>query len=134
MTQGRGDPSRRGLQVLLAILGTVALTLGLLTAIVGTSNIPGGDDVSASVDSEMRFHAVWYAVVGALVLLSIRKMEDSTTLIRAVGAGVFLAGCSRIISIVVVGRPATTYVVLMVIELVLPFVVIPWHAIVAKRR
>jgi hypothetical protein len=134
VTKERVDPSRRGLQVLLGVLGTVALTLGLLTVIVGASNIPGGDDVSASVDSEIRFFAAWYAVVGVLIFQSIPRVEESTVLIRALSAGVFLAGCARIISIVAVGRPATVYLVLMVIELVLPFVIVPWQTVVARQR
>jgi hypothetical protein len=134
MTEERKITIRRGLQVFLAVLGTVALSFGLLTMLVGASNIPGGNDVSASVDSELRFHAAWYAVIGALLLMSIRRVESATTIVRAVGIGAFLAGCSRIISIVVIGRPATTYLVLMGIELALPFVVVPWQAIVARRR
>ena len=133
MTGERNELIKRGLQVFLGVLGTVALVFGSLTMIVGASNIPGGDEVSASVDSELRFHAAWYAVIGALLLLAIRRLEESTRLVRAVGVGVFFAGCSRIISIAAIGRPATTYIVLMVIELLLPFVVIPWHALVARR-
>ena len=48
----------RGLQVLLTFVGAVALIAGTVSVILGASVIPTRGEVSASVDSEMRFYAV----------------------------------------------------------------------------
>jgi hypothetical protein len=47
--------SRRGLQAILTILGLVAVVFGTLTVFTGGAGVIGGGEVSASVDSELRF-------------------------------------------------------------------------------
>jgi hypothetical protein len=92
----------------------------------------GASDVTADVDSEMRFYAVWYVVAGAFLLRATRRVESETWTIRLIAAAFFVAGCSRILSWVAVG-PHLSQLILMVIELILPLVVIPWQASVARR-
>jgi hypothetical protein len=60
--------SRRGLEVFLAILGAVALGFGALAVVTGTSLIPNGGAATASIDSELRFYAVWYAAAGVVLI------------------------------------------------------------------
>lgn len=129
----RHNRLRRSLQVFLTILGLVAIAAGLSTALFGATTVAGVDEASPAVDSEMRFFAVWYAAAGAALLRAIPRIEARAALIRGVGVAFFIAGCARLLSWVGVGRPPTVAVVLMVIELALPFIVIPWHVAVARR-
>jgi len=126
--------SRRALQVVVAILGTVALVFGLQTVLFGAAPILGVGEVPPSVDSELRFHAAWYAGAGALLLWTVPRIESAGLIIRAVGMVVFIAGAARLISLLTVGVPHTLYVALMAIELTIPAVLVPWQAAVAKRR
>ena len=114
-------------------MGIVMLVAGSLSVVLGASSVLGVRDVTAEVDSEMRFYAVWYVVAGALLLRASRRVESETWTIRLVAAAFFVAGCSRILSWVVVGRPHLSQLILMVIELILPLVVIPWQASVVRR-
>ena len=116
------------------MLGFVALVAGLGTVLFGVESIVGAEPVSATVDSEMRFYAVWYVGAGMILIRSARRVESDTTPIRAIAALLFIAGCSRALSWVVVGRPHTVAVTLMVIELVLPLVMLPWQAAVARTN
>jgi hypothetical protein len=125
--------SRRGLQLFLVILGLVALIAGALAMLFGAGLVPDAGAVSANVDSEMRFFATWYAVAGFVLLRAAPKVESQTTLIRTVAAAVFVAGCTRILSLIVVGKPDPQFLVLMAIELALPFVLVPWQSAVARR-
>jgi hypothetical protein len=109
------------------------LVAGSLSVVFGASSVLGADQVTAEVDSEMRFYAVWYVVAGAFLLRATRRVESETWTIRLVAAAFFVAGCSRILSWVVVGRPHQSQLILMVIELILPLVVIPWQAAVTLR-
>ena len=127
-------PSRKGLQVFTALLGSVAVVAGLSTVLLGADSIAGAESVSPSVDSEMRFYAVWYFGAGLALLRSVPRVESDSTIIRAVAALFFLAGCSRALSWMVLGKPHTVAVVLMVIELVLPLMIVPWQAAVARAR
>src|SRR3977135_3218068 len=47
--------SRRGLQVVLAVLGMVAVASGLYGMLAGPAALPGAGPVDATVDSEYRF-------------------------------------------------------------------------------
>ena len=109
------------------------LVAGSLAVVFGASSVLGAGDVTADVDSEMRFYAVWYVVAGAFLLRAPRRIESEAWTIRLVAAGFFVAGCSRILSWVAVGRPYLSQLILMVIELMLPLIVIPWQASVARR-
>jgi Domain of unknown function (DUF4345) len=124
---------RSGLQALLAVMGTVMVVAGAATVVLGAASVPGVDVAAPDVDSEMRFYAVWYVVAGVAVLRVVRDVESATTTVRLVAAGFFTAGCARILSWVVVGRPHAIAIVLMVLELVLPIVIVPWQAALARR-
>ena len=126
--------ARTGLRALLSIVGAVMVVAGASTVVLGSSSIAGVDAPSPAVDSEMRFYAVWYVVAGIALLRSLARLESATLVVRLVAAGFFVAGCARALSWVVVGRPPAFAIALMVVELVLPIVVVPWHAAVARGR
>jgi hypothetical protein len=124
---------RRRLQTFLTSLGLVAFIAGLATVVFGVASIVGAEDVSGTVDSEMRFYATWYAAAGAVVLRSARRLDSEGWVIRGVAAAVFVAGCSRALSWVTVGEPHVVAKVLMIVELVLPFIIVPWHAAIVRQ-
>lgn len=116
----------------MALIGAVALVAGLLSVLFGVDLVPDSAGASASVDSEMRFYAVWYAAAGLIVLRAARRVEASAGTIRGLAAGFFVAGCARVISWVVVGRPHDLQLVLLVLELALPLILVPWQSAVAR--
>ena len=126
--------TRKAFQVFLVVLGTVALVAGGLGVVFGAAVIPGSPDVAPSVDSELRFFAAWYVAAAVAIFRAARKPEESRDTTRLVGAAFFLAACGRLISLVVVGRPHVQFLVLMVIEFLLPVVLIPWQAAVARGQ
>jgi hypothetical protein len=119
--------ARRGLQTTLGIIGSVATVAGLGSVVQGTGGVLRGGKVSANVDSEFRFYASWYTVLGVLILGAARRPESATTVVRACGAGFLLAGCSRILSMKSVGQPHTLFKVLTAFEFAIPAVIIPWQ-------
>lgn len=124
--------SRRGLQLFVLLLGSVAILTGLATVVIGVDSIVGAEEVSGTIDSEMRFYAAWYLGAGIVLLRSVGKVESARTEIRGIAALFFVAGCSRILSWLMVGEPHAVARVLLVIELALPFVIVPWQASVAR--
>jgi hypothetical protein len=128
-----GHRARGALQAILAVLGAVMVLAGASTVLLGATSIVGVDTPSPSADSEMRFYAVWYVIAGVFLLRALRTLETSTTTVRLVAVGFFAAGCARALSWLVVGRPSSVAVALMVVELVLPLVIVPWHAGIARR-
>ena len=124
----------RGLQAVLAFLGVVAVVMGLVGVLGGGDLILDHGEFSNEIDSELRFFAAWYVAAGVFVLRAARRPAAETATVRILFGALFLAGCSRALSLVTVGTPHPVQVVLMVIELVLPFVVIPWQAALARAR
>ena len=126
--------AERAFQWFLTLLGLVGLIAGGVTVLTGAALIAGGATASASVDSELRFYAAWYAAAGGAVLHAARRPVDRRGVLVAVCAALLLAATGRAISLLTVGTPHRLYVVLMVVELVLPAVVGLWLAALARRR
>jgi hypothetical protein len=123
---------RRGFQTFLWVLGGVMVVAGAAGVVLGARTVLDPGSFSANVDSETRFFAVWYAAAGVLVIYAARDVASSTTLIRVVAGAFFVAGLARLLSWATVGRPHWTQLALMVIELVLPAVIVGWHAAAAR--
>lgn len=119
--------------MILTLLGAVALAFGALSLLTGGASVPDGGNVSASVDSELRFYAAWYTAAGVLLLRAVRRVESEGTTIRTICAVFFIAGCARILSIIMAGVPHPVFLALMVAELVIPALVVPWQAAVARE-
>jgi hypothetical protein len=119
--------NRRGLQVVLGVMGSIATAAGVRGAITGAAEVLEGGPVSANVDSEYRFYAAFYPVIGVLLLRAARAPESETVVVRAASAGFLLAACSRALSVRRLGRPHPLQQTLMLIEFVVPALVVPWH-------
>jgi hypothetical protein len=124
---------RTFLQGFLRLMSFVMVVAGSATVLLGAESVLREGSFTTDIDSEMRFYAVWYVAAGILLARAIPKVESETFTIRLIGAGFFAAGCARALSWIVVGKPHVSQIVLMVIELSLPFVIIPMQAAVARR-
>ena len=125
--------ARAGLRIVLTILGIVMVGAGAVAVVWGAASVPREGIVTPDVDTEMRFFAVWYVVAGVLLLRAAPRVEAEGFVIRVIALGFFAAGCARILSWVDVGRPHGGAIVLMVVELVLPIVIVPWQRAIARR-
>jgi uncharacterized protein DUF4345 len=119
---------RTTLKAFLIVLGLVAIGAGLSTVLLGVDSIAGAEEVSGTVDSEMRFYAAWYVGAGVLLLWSAVNLERARSLIRLIAGILFLSGLSRALSWVTVGDPHVLTRVLMVLELTLPIVIVAWYS------
>ena len=123
--------SRSSLRMVLLVFVMVMVGSGVATALFGTTIVPRGAS-SPGVDSELRFYGVWYAVAGVMLFRSLRRPTADAFTVRLVAGAFFVAGCSCVVSWIVEGRPHGWFVFLLVVELVIPFVLIPWQAAVAR--
>ena len=109
-----------GERALLTASGAVAVLAGTYQAVTGTAGVhraAAGRSTAIggrNVDSELRFHAVWYAVAGAQMLRAAAAPADRDTALLAAGwAG---AALSRVLSMRSVGLPSRRFVALTVAE------------------
>lgn len=125
--------SERVLSVTVAVLGLIAMAVGLLTMLTGAALIPGGDHAGATVDSELRFFGAWYAGGGALVLRAARDVRTAGPVLLWAGAILWAAATARLLGVATVGVPQRGSLVLLAAEYVIPLVLLPWQARVARR-
>jgi hypothetical protein len=126
-------PGRRGLQTVLRLIGAVAAVEGARGVLQGTGQVIGGRSAPANVDSEFRFYASWYCVLGVLLLQAARRPEAATVTVRATGTGFLVAACGRVLSMRSRGRPHPSQRLLMAAEFTIPVVIVPWQTSVARR-
>ena len=115
-------------------MGAVMVIAGLAGVILGKGTVPDAGAVTPNIDSEIRFFAAWYAGAGILLLTSLRHLESARPIVLFVAGAFFLAGCARLLSWAAVGRPHWSQLALMAVELVLPFVIVPWHRAATRGR
>lgn len=106
--------------------GSVAVLAGGLQALTGLSGVYGVTtrdraDVPTglagrNLDSELRFYAVWYAAAGLLMHAAAHDADLDRGLAAVLPVTWFAAGASRLLSMRAVGRPATLFTTLAVLE------------------
>lgn len=127
-----GVTARKVLRGLVTVLGLVAVVAGAASMVLGVASVPGAEAFDPVTDSEFRFYATWYVVAGIALLRSARALETTGTVIRTVAWAFFAAGCARVVSWLVVGPPHWTQVILLVVELLMPAILIPWQRAVER--
>jgi len=116
----RENRLRTALQVLLVLLGAVAVVAGLYTVATGTAGMAGDNSATPNVESELRFYSVFWSAFGILALHAARRPERETVLLRGLALFLFLGGAARGAAWIASSRPDSQFIVLMGLELGLP--------------
>jgi hypothetical protein len=123
---------RKGLQILLASFGVVAVFISLLHIVLGPKCIPGSVPVNATMDSEDRFYATLFLAYGVALLWCVRGIERKGIYVRLLALVFFVGGLARIVSIFAVGLPNAFFTTMTALELALPVMIILMNARVAR--
>ncbi|MGQ5262007.1 DUF4345 domain-containing protein [Micromonospora sp. ZYX-F-536] len=124
--------SKRGLQVVLAILASVAVASGLYGVLAGPTALPGSGPVDATVDSEYRFTNAFWLVAGMVVWWAIPRVQQATAVLRVALGAAFLGGLARLLAAAVSGWPHPIFLGALGVELVVVPTVLLWQARVAN--
>ena len=111
---------KKTLQCFLGLFGAIAIIIALLHIVRGPSSIPGSVPVNPTMDSEDRFYAVLFAAYGLALLWCIRDIEKKSRYVHFLSATFFAGGLARLISIAAVGPPNEFFLVMTVLELLIP--------------
>jgi hypothetical protein len=122
-----GNVDRAGLQAALRAIGVVAVVAGARGMLLGAREA-GDGAAAASVDSEYRFYAAWYHVMGYLLLRAARSPEVEPAVVRACAGGFFAAACARLLSRRSLGPPRRSQTLLTAAELALAAGLPLWRA------
>jgi hypothetical protein len=111
-------------QICLFVFAAIAVFGGSLQMYLGQP------DTSARLDNIHRFMAGIYLFMGIICAWSAVTVRQQGTLVYLIAAGVFVAGCGRLVSMSKVGLPEPRAVWLgyLTPELLLPWVLAAAHA------
>ncbi|MEM1125660.1 MAG: DUF4345 domain-containing protein [Bacteroidota bacterium] len=124
---------RRALQITMLVVAAVPLALGTMTFMFGAGQFLPPEQVTASLDNQIRFYAVWFTVVFFLTIWCVRNLDIAGPVMRIMFITMALGGMARLYSISQLGLPDAPMIGTAVVEIgVLAF--IPWHAAVTQQR
>jgi len=115
-------------KIILYVMFAVALITGLNAFIGGVAAIPGYQgSVDATVDNEIRFFAVFWIGFGIFCLSTARALDINRRFIPYIALLFFLSGVGRLVSLILIGRPAFPLIAVMVLELTVPVFIFVLH-------
>lgn len=106
----------------------VALVTGVNVFLSGPTGIPEFvGSVDATIDNEVRFLAAFWIAFGFLCLRVARNLDSHRQFVPYIALTFLLSGIGRLLSVTMVGVSTTLFLVVMVLELVLPLVILTVH-------
>jgi hypothetical protein len=127
---------KRGLQIVTAILAAIPVATGLISMsgiddpLYSSAALPA----NTLLDSNLRFFGgVWFAL-GIVMYWIIPKIEQQTSLFRALWGMIFAGGIGRIVSILMLGLPPVPFVGFAWLEILGAPLMILWQGRVAKYQ
>ena len=124
---------KRILQVILAIIGLIALITGALGIVAGMTT-DFGDFYGVSVnpriegniilDSNLRYFSGLWLGAGLILFWMIPSIERQKLVFRLVAGMIFIGGVGRVISILSFGVPSPLFIAFVVLELLFPLLII----------
>lgn len=133
LTMTRERIRLRLLQGVLVSVGVAATGTGLSVVAQGTAAVPGGGPVTPSVDSVLRFYAVWWAALGPVLWRLAPRVGEKRPDLAAVCGVVFLGGVARTLVAAHSGPPHPLFTGLTVTELTAPPALLFWQHSVQQR-
>ena len=124
---------KRSLQITLLVVAAIPLVLGIMNFFVGAGGFVPADQITASLDSQLRFYAIWFTAVFFLMIWCVRNLEIAGPVMRIVFIVMAVGGVARLYSMSQLGVPEVSMIGATAIEIgVLAF--IPWHAAFMRRQ
>ena len=124
---------KRALQVTIAVLSLLPLSVGLLGLFLGAGMYTPAEAVTPKLDSQFRFMSGWDIGLAFVIWWFIPNIERHRGLFRLVCLAVFLGGLGRLAAWFFAGTPGTAFIAVTGIELLVPLL-IPWQTRVARAR
>jgi hypothetical protein len=119
--------SRRRLQRTLAVLAVIPAASAVGEIARGAQGVPGGSpEVTATVDSSLRYANVFKFAVGPVIWSQLARVERSSALTFALST-IFVGGLARVMSWQQRGRPHPTAVIAIALETLGVPIMLAWQ-------
>ena len=131
-----GLTSKRGLQIVMGVLGIIPVGTGLL-GLLGVQDpvyVAAGVPPIVLLDTNLRFYSGIWLGLGLALYWLIPTIERQTVLFRAIWAMIFIGGIGRLLSIMLLAWPPVAFVAFTALEIVGAPLFIWWQSRVAKHE
>lgn len=108
--------------ILFGVNGTGQFFRSVLSVFIETDALTGLDNPNA--DSELRFYSVFWIAYGLCLIRAARDLTSQMGQIPWLIGLFFAGGVARFVSFIAAGPPHPLFILLMVIELVLPVILL----------
>lgn len=102
------------------MLAIIPLGFGAMNLFVGAERFLPIEDVTAAIDSQLRFQSAWYLGLAAIIFWIVPRIERETALFRIIILSLFVGGVARAWSWFNLGSPPVGMQFGMYLELALP--------------
>lgn len=123
---------RRTFQITMLLVAAIPMVIGIMNFILGAGRFEPADQITANLDNQLRFYAIWFTAVFFLTIWCVRNLEIAGPVMQIMFTTMVLGGAACLYSISQVGLPDPPMIVATVVEIgVLAF--ISWHAAVMRK-
>ncbi len=123
---------RRSFQIALLVVAFIPFALGALSLIGGAARLLPEDLVTARLDSQMRFYAVYSMLPLFITIWIVRNLDIAGSVLMIILGATALAGMARLYSATHYGMPEPAMMGAIILEIgVLLFV--PWYWLGVRR-
>ncbi|MEQ1888738.1 MAG: DUF4345 domain-containing protein [Alphaproteobacteria bacterium] len=120
-------------QMFLSLFGVTVIFISLMHILYGPSFIPGSIPVNATMDSEDRFYATIFLGYGLTLLWCVHDIERKSRVVYLLAGIFFAGGLSRLVSMADVGMPIGFFIIMTILELIIPFFMVLMQWRIAKQ-
>lgn len=123
---------RQAFQVSLLLVAFVPFVLGAMTLFEGAARIMPLDEMTATLDGQIRFWGIRSMLPFLLTIWTVRNLESAETVLIILLAATAAGGLARTYSVVEYGAPDPALIGVIVFEIgVLLF--IPWYRLIVRN-
>lgn len=123
---------RRAFQITLLLVAFVPFVLGAMNFFLGAVRFVPDELVTARLDSQMRFSAVWSMLPFLLTIWIVRNLQTAGPVLVTIVAATAAAGVARVISAIQYGLPEPAMIGIITFEIAV-LLFIPWHRAILRR-
>lgn len=128
-----GSASKRCLQAVVAVLGTVPVAAGTAGVILGPAAFSDAGAWPIDLDSHVRYLSGIFLALGLTFYATVPSIERKTALFRLAAALVVAGGLARLLGLIVNGVPSAPHVAGLTLELVVVPALAVWQGRVARQ-
>ena len=122
---------RRTFQIALLVAAFIPFALGVMNLIGGAALFVPPEDVTARLDSQMRFYAAASMLPFFIAIWIVRNLDAAGPVLMITLLTIALTGIARLYSVTQYGLPGPEMIAAIVVEIgVILF--IPWHRAVVR--